>query len=171
MKKWLAAILFLLILAGTGHGQTIIDRYVNTGAEAGGDGTTSATSGGSCAYQSLSICLLTEDDGANADLTDDGGHILRINMQRTNGGGKDTTVFCLGTSGANFTTSSTCYIHIRATDFPTDGIWDDDVGDKVGAASLCHAEGICELCALALGEGGPHAIGPRGDRPCGKGRA
>jgi len=42
-------------------------RYVNTNADAGGNGTTSALTGANCAYKSMSIAENAEDDTGNLD--------------------------------------------------------------------------------------------------------
>lgn len=92
-----------------------IVRYVDTGADAGGDGTTAATSGANCAYQSLSQW----EAATQADITGTGDAIVHCN--RTNGGGVDTTAFTM----SGWTTDATHEIIITQDDFPDDGVFDD----------------------------------------------
>jgi hypothetical protein len=94
-----------------------IVRYVDTGADAGGDGTTSATSSGdnTHAYQSLNAWEAAE--GADLD-TANNTHTVHCN--RTNGGGVDQLICEI----LGWTTSATDDITVIADDFPTDGKWD-----------------------------------------------
>ena len=89
-------------------------RYVDTGADAGGNGTTPAVSGANCAYQSQAQCEAAED----TDLTAIG--IITIHCNRTNGGGIDGQGYYYG-----WTTDDAHYIIVTQDDFPADGIWDD----------------------------------------------
>lgn len=93
-----------------------IVRYVDTGAAAGGNGTTSATSGANCAYQSLSQCEAAED-GVYGNLAS-GSNTLTIHCNRTNGGGQDTSRVDFGT---DWITDSDSYLTVIADDFPADG--------------------------------------------------
>jgi len=93
-------------------------RYVDTGSDAAGDGTTSATSSGdnTHAYQSLTQWEVAEDtDLATANDT----HTVHCN--RTNSGGKDTGTCLLFSWG----TDATYYPTITQDDFPATGIYDD----------------------------------------------
>lgn len=102
MKKLLLGLIVLLFpiycQAAT------ITRYVNPGADAGGDGATSALTGANCAYQSLNAALLANEQ----DLTDSGGDILVISCA---GSTADTTVVA-STSLDGYTTNETSYIRI-----------------------------------------------------------
>lgn len=62
------ATLFFALLLFHGDARAVIHRYVNTNSTAGGDGTTSATSGANRAWANLNTALTTLDD---ATLTDD----------------------------------------------------------------------------------------------------
>jgi hypothetical protein len=97
-----------------------LKRYVDTGAVAGGDGTTAGTANdGHQAYQTLAQWEaatqkdLTEATGSNEFAT--------VHCNRTNGGGVDQTICALN----GWTTSATDYIKIIADDFPADGIYDN----------------------------------------------
>lgn len=92
-------------------------RYVDTGAVAGGDGTTSAVSGANAAYVDLQKCIVREL-AADADLSDEGWLVIHCN--RTNGGGVDA-------NNVNITgfTQGDYGVSILQDDFPSDGIWSD----------------------------------------------
>lgn len=95
-----------------------IDRYVDTGSDAGGDGTTAATSSGdnTHAYQSVNQCEAAEQ----ADF-DTANNSLIVHCNRTNGGGMDTTAVVIEGS----TTSEDDTITFQADDFPSDSIYDN----------------------------------------------
>lgn len=92
-------------------------RYVDTGSDAGGDGTTSATSSGdnTHAYQSLNAWEAAEQ----ADL-DTANNTHTVHCNRTNSGAADT----IAVDVTGWTTSATDFITIIADDFPADGIFD-----------------------------------------------
>ena len=94
-----------------------IIRYVDTGSDAAGDGTTSATSSGdnTHAYQSLFAWDVAEQ--TNLD-TANNTHTVHCN--RTNGGGEDTTMVTIN----GWITSATDFITITQDDFPADGVFD-----------------------------------------------
>lgn len=94
-----------------------IVRYVDTGADAGGDGTTPATSSGdnTHAYQSLNAWDAEEE----TDLTGGGGDTHTVRCNRTNSGGIDT-----GRVQLLWTTSAADDLNIIADDFPAGGIYD-----------------------------------------------
>ncbi len=95
----------------------LIERYVDTGSAAGGDGTTSATSSGdnTHAYQSLNAWEAAEETDLN---TANNTHTVHTN--RTNAGGEDTTAVVIN----SWITSATDFITIQGDDFPADGIFD-----------------------------------------------
>lgn len=109
--------LLILVLCVPVYGAEIV-RYIDTGSDAAGDGTTSATSSGdnTHAYQSLNAWEAAEETDLD---TANNTHIVHCN--RTNGGGTDQ----LHTRITGWTTSATDYITIIADDFPSDGIWDN----------------------------------------------
>ena len=94
-----------------------IVRYVDTGSDAAGDGTTAATSSGdnTHAYQSLNAWEAAEQ----TDL-DTANNTHTVHCNRTNGGGVDQLLCTI----LGWTTSATDYITITADDFPSDGVWD-----------------------------------------------
>lgn len=110
-------ILCLFLLPRFGYAADIV-RYVDTGADAGGDGTTAAISSGdnTHAYQSLNQWESAE--GADLD-TANNTHTVHTN--RTNSGGEDTTSISI----MGWTTSATDFITIRGDDFPLDGVFDN----------------------------------------------
>ena len=95
----------------------LIERYVDTGSAAGGDGTTAATSSGdnTHAYQSLNAWEAAEQ----TDL-DTANNTHTVHCNRTNAGGIDQ----LECTVNGWTTSATDFITITADDFPADGIYD-----------------------------------------------
>lgn len=92
-----------------------VERYVNTAADPGGNGTTPALSGGNHAYQSLQSWSIAEQ--TNLVIAGD-NHIVRV---ATTGGPSDTTP--AGIAGA-WVTGSGNDILVQGTDFPADGIFD-----------------------------------------------
>ena len=92
-------------------------RYVDTGSDAAGDGTTPATSSGdnTHAYQSLNAWEAAEA----ADL-DTANNTHTVHCNRTNSGGTDGTK----TTISGWTTSVTDFITVMQDDFPVDGIYD-----------------------------------------------
>ena len=115
-RTLLLSLLVCLYLAWQVESAEIL-RYVDTGAAAGGDGTTAGTADdGNQAYQTLA-----QWEAATAqDLTDAGGDFATVHCNRTNGGGVNPNCAING-----FTTSEACYIAIYGDDFPTDGIFDN----------------------------------------------
>jgi len=111
------AFLILILICVPCWGAADVVRYVDTGAAAGGDGTTSGTANdGHQAY----VSLFAWEEAEQADLvTAETKHIVHCN--RTNGGGKDTTSCYL----YSWTTDATHYPVITQDDFPSDGIYDD----------------------------------------------
>ena len=95
-----------------------IVRYVDTGSDAGGDGTTSATSSGdnTHAYQSLNAWEVAEETDLD---TANNTHTFHTN--RTNSGGIDQLICLID----GWTTSVTDFITVIADDFPAGGIYDD----------------------------------------------
>lgn len=95
-----------------------IPRFVDTGSDAGGDGTTSATSSGdnTHAYQSLNAWEAAEE----TDL-DTANNTHTVHCNRTNSGGMDTTAVTI----SGWTTSATDFITVIADDFPANGIYDN----------------------------------------------
>ena len=93
----------ILLLCAVVNAATI-DRYVNPDADPGGDGTTAALSGGSCAYQSLFAWEAAEAQ----DLTDGGGDVMVVHCATS--GTADTTAVVVD----GFTTSSSYYVDIVA---------------------------------------------------------
>ncbi len=115
MNRIVAVLLLVLLAAGPLAGADRV-RYVDTGSS-GGDGTTPATSGANAAYASLSACLTTEYNN-DATLTDEGNLVIHLN--RTNGGGADTTAATIVTGWG---TDTTHRVVIVQDDFPTDAIY------------------------------------------------
>ncbi len=115
MNRLLTVILVILLAAGRLIGADRV-RYVDTGSS-GGDGTTPATSGANAAYASLSACL-TAEYNADATLTDEGNLVIHLN--RTNGGGADTTP---ATVVSGWVTDSTHRVVIVQDDFPATAIY------------------------------------------------
>lgn len=95
-----------------------IVRYVDTGSDAAGDGTTAATSSGdnTHAYQSQNQWEAAEQ----TDL-DTANNTHTVHCNRTNGGGIDQ-LRCLI---LGWTMSATDFLTIIADDFPADGIYDN----------------------------------------------
>jgi hypothetical protein len=92
-------------------------RYVNPGADAGGDGTTAELTGANCAYQSLSIW----ENARNRDLTSGSGDDTIEEVICDTDGTADTTKLTI----TGWTTSSTNYITIKTN--PSNkhaGVWD-----------------------------------------------
>lgn len=117
LKNLKISLLILCCLTLSVNADEIV-RYVDTGSDAGGDGTTAATSSGdnTHAYQSLNQWESNEEtdlDAANNTHT--------VHCNRTNGGGIDQ----LRCTIIGWTTSVTDLITIIADDFPTDGIYDN----------------------------------------------
>ena len=104
-------------------------RYIDTGSDAGGDGTTAATSSGdnTHAYQSLNAWEAAEE----TDL-DTANNIHTVHCNRTNGGGTDA-----GATINGWTTSATDYITIMQDDFPVDGIYDSAAYQIVQTNATC----------------------------------
>jgi len=76
---------------------TVVDRYVDTAAAAGGNGTTAALSGANCAYQSL-----------NAALTAEAKDLVTPNLQ--------LTIHCNASSGAADTVNTAAFSASWVTD-------------------------------------------------------
>jgi hypothetical protein len=93
-----------------------VDRYVNTGSTAGGDGTTNATTGDHRAWASLSEAL-----GKNYNLTAAGINDTNFIIY-CNGSVADTTTSTLTTYG--WTTDTTHRIHIVGDYWPKGGTLD-----------------------------------------------
>lgn len=104
MKNFLL-VLILLLFVNTGYCAEI-KRYVCTASTAGGDGTTSATTGANRAYASLKECMNANEQ----DLTDNGGDTFVVEITG-DCSTADTTVVTIH----NYTTSATCYINIYTT--------------------------------------------------------
>ena len=120
MRKLIVSILLAFCLTGIFIASTRaadIVRFVDTGADASGDGTTSATSSGdnTHAYQSLNAW-----EGAEQTDLDTANNTHTVHCNRTNSGGMDTTAVTVD----GWTTSATDFITIIADDFPADGIYD-----------------------------------------------
>ena len=98
-----------------------LTRYVNPDADVGGDGTTNATTGSTCAYKSLSIAEAAAiDGGSNTGDLDTNNNILDI-ICETNGTADTTAVTVDG-----YTTSATDYMHIyTSASHRHAGVWDD----------------------------------------------
>ena len=115
-RTLLLSLLVCLYLAWQVESAEIL-RYVDTGAVAGGNGTTAGTADdGNQAYQTLAQW----EAATEQDLTDAGGDFATVHCNRTNGGGVNPNCAING-----FTTSEACYIAIYGDDFPTDGIFDN----------------------------------------------
>ena len=94
-----------------------IKRYVDTGAVAGGNGTTAGTANdGNQAYQTLGQW----EAATQQDLTDGGGDFATVHCNRTNGGGVDQAACFI----YSWVTGASNYIEITADDFPEDGKYD-----------------------------------------------
>jgi len=112
----------LLCLQGESLAADIV-LYVDTGAAAGGDGTTNVTptvNDGHQPYQSLTQCEAAAD-GVYEDLVT-AGNTMTIHCNRTNGGGVDTERAYFDSS---WITDATHTLTIMADDFPADGVFDD----------------------------------------------
>lgn len=111
-------LIFVLLFACQVQAVEIV-RYVDTGSDAAGDGTTNATSSGdnTHAYQSLAAWEAAEQQ----NLTDGGGDTMTVHCNRTNGGGLDTTQCTVN----GWTTSAEFAPTITADDFPADGVFDN----------------------------------------------
>ncbi len=120
MKQWKILWSFLLLYVCFLQQVEAVEvvRFVDTGSDAAGDGTTSATSSGdnTHAYQSLFAWEAAEE----TDL-DTANNTHSVHTNRTNGGGMDTTECVI----AGWVTSATDFITIQGDDFPTDGIRDE----------------------------------------------
>lgn len=91
----------------------LIEKYVDTGAAGGGDGSSGSP------YQSLSQCEVAED-GVYGNLAGD-GNSFTVHCDRTGTGGQDTTGVDFGTDWID---DSDSYVTIIADDFPADGVLD-----------------------------------------------
>lgn len=120
--QFISLVLFCFVLSVNAAD---IVRYVDTGSDAAGDGTTPATSSGdnTHAYQSLNQA----EAGEQQDLTAGGGSTMTFHGNRTNGGGEDTAIVVFD----GWTTASGQDITAIGDDFPADGIPD-------GAKSIFH---------------------------------
>ncbi len=95
-----------------------IVRFVDTGSDAGGDGTTSATSSGdnTHAYQ-----FRNQWEAAEETDLDTANNTHTVHFNRTNGGGMDTVAVTV----TGWTTSATDFLTLIGDDFPATGIYDN----------------------------------------------
>lgn len=98
MKKLIFALLILMPCVAWG---ATITKYVDASASGTGDGSSWTN-----AYTSLNTALDTENNGANADLTDNGGDVLVFECRGATVDGTAAVV-------TGYTTSATCYIDIK----------------------------------------------------------